>query len=48
MNDLPKQAGHRRGGGAPKRRYEAVKVMAAEGVPVEVACRVQSGLWPAA
>jgi putative transposase len=27
-------------GGAPKRRFEAVKVMAAEGIPVEVACRV--------
>jgi hypothetical protein len=27
-------------GGAPKRRFEAVKVMAAEGIPVEVACRL--------
>src|SRR4029450_12956505 len=29
-------------GGAPKRRFEAVKVMAAEGIPVGVACRVLS------
>src|SRR5918995_3149189 len=27
-------------GGAPKRRFQAIKVMAAEGIPVEVACRV--------
>src|SRR5689334_1232286 len=28
------------GGGAPKRRFEAIAVIAGEGLPVEVACRV--------
>src|SRR2546426_9049966 len=28
------------GVGAPKRRFEAIAVMASEGLPVEVACRV--------
>jgi hypothetical protein len=27
-------------GGAPKRRFQAVKVMATEAIPVQVACRV--------
>src|SRR5207244_11027350 len=28
------------GVGAPKRRFEAIAVMASEGLPIEVACRV--------
>src|SRR4051794_13559692 len=30
------------GGGAPKRRFEAIAVMAGEGLPVELCCRVLS------